>query len=50
MLKKKQTMRANNVVLSMQNPYPYFEWNRLLRYRRIFLEKSDGTRQENVDF
>ena len=39
---KEQTERANYVVvLSIQNTHPYFEWNRLLGYRQIFLEKSD---------
>ena len=42
---KDQTVRANYaVVLSMQNAHPYFEWNSLLRYRQIFLEKSNGNK------
>ena len=39
---KEQTVRAKYVVvLSMQNAHPYFEWNRRLSYRQIFLAKSD---------
>ena len=34
---KEQTLRANYVVLSLQNAHPYFEWNRLHSYRQIFL-------------
>ena len=38
-------MRANYVVvLSVHKAHPYFEWNRPLRYCRIFLEKSDGNK------
>ena len=48
---KEHTMRANYVVvLSMQNAHPYFEWNRLLRYQRIFLEKSDGNKAGKCPF
>ena len=48
---KEQTMRANYVVvLSMQNAHPYFKWNCLLRYRRIFLEKSDGNKAGKCRF
>ena len=45
--KKRQTVRANYVVLSMQNAHPYFEWNRLLSYRRIFSRNQMEKRQEN---
>ena len=42
---KEQTVRANyTVVLNMQNAHPYFEWNRLLSYRRIFRKESDGNK------
>ena len=45
-------MRENYVVVVfiMQEPHPYFEWNRLLRYRRIFLEKSDGNKARKCRF
>ena len=50
---KEQAMRANYVVvLSMQKAHPYFEWNRLLRYRpgEFFSRNQMETRQGNVDF
>ena len=49
---KEQTMRSNYVVVSsVQNAhFFFFEWNRLLRYRRIFRKKSDGNKTGKYRF
>ena len=49
---EEQTVRAYYVVvLTMQNAYPYFEWNRLLDTTANFSSRNQmKTRQENVDF
>ena len=48
---KEHTMRANYVVvLSMQNAHPFSEWNRLLKYWRFFLEKTDGNKAGKCQF
>ena len=45
MLKKKNKLCIQIMLLfwvpGMQNAHPYFEWNHLIGYQQIFLEKSD---------
>ena len=50
MLKKKNKLCMQIMLLSIQNTHPYFEWNCLIVTGKFFSRNQMKTRQENVDF